>query len=281
MFKVADTYGPGTFKYQKAFGPKNAAGGKVDLNTTFIMASCTKLMTSIAAMQCVERGLISLDEDISRVLPELKDGQILKEAEPGKEIVYQKPETASTLRHLLTHTSGMGYDIMDPRYHVWRASRSETPGIMGIPLLACISIPLLFEPGTSWVYGGSMDWAGVAIARLNNTTIEALWKPTSGRLSGSKEMTFHQEAKPDIKRNLVKMTFRKGIPDQDMPFPTMSAPTSEGVEFTDELIYDDPTADEYGGSGAIGSPINFTKILDSHLASDGKLLRRETVDQMF
>ncbi|CZT52779.1 uncharacterized protein RSE6_14149 [Rhynchosporium secalis] len=239
----------GTFKYQKAFGPKNAAGGKVDLDTTFIMASCTKLMTSIAAMQCVERGLISLDEDIPRVLPELKDVQILKEAEPGKEIVYQqKPETAITLRHLLTHTSGMGYDIMDPRHHVWRASRSETPGIMGIPLLARISIPLHFEPGASWVYGGSMDWA---------------------------------EAKPDIKRNLVKMTFRKGIPDQDMPFPTMSAPTSECVEFTDGLIYDDPTADEYGGSGAIGSPIDFTKILDSLLASDGKLLRRETVDQMF
>lgn len=49
----------------------------MDLNATFILASCTKLMTSIAALQCVERGLINLDEDVSPILTELKDVKIL------------------------------------------------------------------------------------------------------------------------------------------------------------------------------------------------------------
>lgn len=43
----------------------------------FWIASCTKLMTTVAAMQCVERGLFTLDEDISRLLPEFKDIDIL------------------------------------------------------------------------------------------------------------------------------------------------------------------------------------------------------------
>lgn len=47
------------------------------LDSTFIMASCTKLMASIAALQCVERGQIGLDDDASTVLPELKGLQIL------------------------------------------------------------------------------------------------------------------------------------------------------------------------------------------------------------
>lgn len=52
-------------------------GEEIDINATFIMASCTKLMTTIAAMQCVERGEIKLDDDVSTVLTELKDIQIL------------------------------------------------------------------------------------------------------------------------------------------------------------------------------------------------------------
>lgn len=52
-------------------------GEKIDINATFILASCTKLMTTIAAMQCVERGEIGLDDDVSTVLTEFKDIQIL------------------------------------------------------------------------------------------------------------------------------------------------------------------------------------------------------------
>jgi CubicO group peptidase (beta-lactamase class C family) len=53
------------------------------LNATMWLASCTKLMTSVAAMQCVERGLLNLDEDVTRILPELKGREILKGFEKG------------------------------------------------------------------------------------------------------------------------------------------------------------------------------------------------------
>lgn len=47
------------------------------LDATMWIASCTKMMTTVAAMQCVERGLLSLDADVSEILPELKGLEIL------------------------------------------------------------------------------------------------------------------------------------------------------------------------------------------------------------
>lgn len=49
----------------------------LEVDATFSLASCTELMTTVAALQCVERGLMTLDEDVTRVLPELKNLEIL------------------------------------------------------------------------------------------------------------------------------------------------------------------------------------------------------------
>jgi CubicO group peptidase (beta-lactamase class C family) len=88
---------PGTFKFEKAFGPKNP-GDPMDLNATFILASCTKLMTTIAALQCVERGQIGLDDVVSTVLPELKEKEIITGIKEDGSLAYKKAENAITLR---------------------------------------------------------------------------------------------------------------------------------------------------------------------------------------
>lgn len=88
----------GSFQYQKAFGPKSPTE-EMDLESTFIMASCTKIMTTISVLQCVERGQIDLDDDVSDILTELKDIQILtgfkEDTEKG---IYKKAENKITLR---------------------------------------------------------------------------------------------------------------------------------------------------------------------------------------
>jgi CubicO group peptidase (beta-lactamase class C family) len=85
-------------QYQKAFGQKSPTE-KLDVDATFIMASCTKLMTSIAALQCVERGQIGLDDDVSTVLHELKDLEIITGFKEGtEEPILKKAENKVTLR---------------------------------------------------------------------------------------------------------------------------------------------------------------------------------------
>jgi CubicO group peptidase (beta-lactamase class C family) len=71
----------------------------MDLDATFILVSCTKLMTSIAALQCVERGQIGLNDDVSDILAELREAQILTGFDEGTEkpILKNACET-STLR---------------------------------------------------------------------------------------------------------------------------------------------------------------------------------------
>jgi CubicO group peptidase (beta-lactamase class C family) len=88
----------GKFKYQNAFGPKSPTE-PMTLDSTFVFASCTKLMTSIAALQCVERGQIGLDDDVSSVLTELKDLKILTGFEEGSDKpILKKAENKITLR---------------------------------------------------------------------------------------------------------------------------------------------------------------------------------------
>ena len=71
----------------------------MDCDTVLWIASVSKLMTSVAAMSCVERGLVTLDEDISRVLPELKDIKILYSFDNLGKPVLQPSQNTITLRY--------------------------------------------------------------------------------------------------------------------------------------------------------------------------------------
>ena len=143
-------------------------------------------------------------------------------------------------------------------------------------MLKRITVPLLFEPGTSWEYGYSLEWAGLLVMRLNKMSLEAymqryIWDPLS-----IKNITFHLELKPDVRKNLVTMTKRG-----DSEMYGMAVQNEDKVAWTDEKLYDDPIADEFGGAGGIGSAKEYLKILHSICADDGKLLMSETIDEMF
>jgi CubicO group peptidase (beta-lactamase class C family) len=128
----------GKFHYEKAFGYRTlkdpSKPDPIQIDATMWMASCTKLVTSIAAMQCVERGQLTLDGDVTDILPELKDIEILTgfdQGSDGKDIpILTKNTKPITLRcalylvraewlgcmlivsrHLLNHSSGLSYDV--------------------------------------------------------------------------------------------------------------------------------------------------------------------------
>lgn len=83
-------------------------------DTTMWIASCTKLMTAIASLQCVERGLLNLDEDVTSILPEWKNPKILVGFEDSGKPILKDAENKITLRLLLAHQSGLGYAFAQP-----------------------------------------------------------------------------------------------------------------------------------------------------------------------
>jgi CubicO group peptidase (beta-lactamase class C family) len=77
------------------------------VDSAFYIASCTKLITSIAVMQCIERGLLKLDQDVVTILPEWKDVQILK----GFDEITGEPILVPAVQKLT-----LRYDFFEP---VW------------------------------------------------------------------------------------------------------------------------------------------------------------------
>lgn len=105
LVKPLLTLSPGELIYHHRSGQTtvDANAQPIQKDSLFKIASCSKLVTAIAVLQCIERGLITLDEPVYGVLPELS--ALLVSTESGSE----KPQNAITLRNMLTHSSGMVY----------------------------------------------------------------------------------------------------------------------------------------------------------------------------
>jgi len=156
--------------YTGAFGKRDSKSGvAVTPESIFMIASMTKPVTSVAAMQLVEQGKLKLDEPASTYIPELGKLEVLHgfDAKTGKPIL--KPATKPvTLRTLLTHTSGFAYDTWFADMLRWeKESGSSIPLGTVAPLT-----PLMFEPGTRWQYGTSADWSGRLVETVSGLTLE-------------------------------------------------------------------------------------------------------------
>ncbi|MEH6791423.1 serine hydrolase domain-containing protein [Parasphingorhabdus sp.] len=143
-----------------------ASGTAMTLDGIFQIASMTKAVTSVAAMQLVERGLLSLDDPIGAVLPELARPDLLKGFDPDGQPVVEPASKPITLRHLLTHSSGLGYSFTS-------ADMAKAQGKVAPGSIASISAPLMFEPGSDWLYGVSSDWLGRAVESVSGQTLGA------------------------------------------------------------------------------------------------------------
>jgi methyl acetate hydrolase len=144
------------------------SGAPMTADTIFQIASMTKAVTSVAAMQLVERGMLSLDTSIGDVLPELADPQVIDSFAEDGSPQLRPAVRPITLRHLLTHTSGLGYDFMSET--MFRARGPAGPPTPGT--LATITSPLLFDPGDRWEYGVSTDWVGRAVEAISGQTLQ-------------------------------------------------------------------------------------------------------------
>ncbi|HWG08100.1 MAG TPA: serine hydrolase domain-containing protein [Solirubrobacteraceae bacterium] len=158
-------------RYEGAFGLLNVEGGaSVQPDTVFAIASMTKAITSVAALQLMERGQLELQQPVADVLPKFAELQVL-EGFDGEQPRLRAPRTQATIRHLLTHTSGLGYwfsnaDLL--RYHQFSGIPDPTSG-----RLAMLDMPLAADPGTRWEYGTSTDWLGQVIEAVSGEELGA------------------------------------------------------------------------------------------------------------
>jgi CubicO group peptidase (beta-lactamase class C family) len=244
----------------------------LDLNTVMWVASCTKLMTSICAMQLVERGLVTLDEPIYKHIPELESRTVIKSIDNSGKPIEEKHTKVMTLRHLLTHASGLTYDGLHPLNLAWLTYHKRQPSSSG-KILERFSSPLVAEPGESWAYGPSLDYVGLLIERISGQSLEEFMRANLWEPLGIKEMTFHPSSRPDMKARLADMSLRGE--DGKVAFSDARLPCHDGDG--------NEVADCMGGQGSFVSAEEYLKVLHGILTCDTneKLLKKETVETFF
>ncbi len=243
----------------------------VDIDTLWRVYSMTKPVTGMAAMILVGEGKMKLDQPISDFLPEFKNMTVLTDPEKSMDAVPAK--TQITIRHLLTHTAGLGYSIITkgPLLQAY-LDNGITPGIVSrfplpgapastpTPDLKTFSerlakLPLIAEPGTKWSYSISLDLLGRVIEVASGMDFEAFLKT---RIFEPLKMnsSYFQVPQSETKRLVSNYAPVNGV-----LFPIDPAPTS---------IYLDKPAFAFGGAGMVCSARDYDRFLNM-LANYGAL----------
>ncbi|MBV9173802.1 MAG: beta-lactamase family protein [Chloroflexi bacterium] len=251
--------------YADAFGERQIGSGvRMTLDTVCWIASMTKAVTTVAALQLVEQGRLALDEPLGAWLPELANVRVLEGFEDNGTPRLRAPRTQVTLRHLLTHTAGFSYDIWNAdigRY----SQHAALPGIIECKNGA-LTTPLVADPGERWEYGINIDWAGKAVEAVSGQSIEAYFRVNIFDPLGMRDTGF--VIGPDQRGRLSSMHVRNA--DGSL----------EAIEF------EVPQAPEFfmGGGGLYSTGPDYMLFLQA-LLHDGtfngvQLLRPETVAEM-
>lgn len=154
--------------YSGAFGTANGAANRpMTLDAVFRIASMTKAVTSVALMQLVDEKKVSLDDPASKFFPAFGALRVITDFNPATGAYTTRPaSTPVTVRHLLTHTSGLGYGFTSPIVRDFKPRNGDTFDVG----------PLLFEPGTQWIYGTSTDWVGRIVESVSGQTLDAYFR---------------------------------------------------------------------------------------------------------
>jgi CubicO group peptidase (beta-lactamase class C family) len=215
-------------------------------------------------MQLVEGGRIGLDQPMGDVLQLVKNVKVLEGFDAGGAPRLRDPRGPVTLRHLMTHTSGYGYDIFN-------ADLARYIEVVGIPSImsrknGSLRVPLLFDPGAGWEYGIGIDLAGKVVETVTGQTLEAYFRQHIFEPLGMRDTSFLLS--DDMGRRLVGTHIRGA---DGKPTPISFESTRDGDFYP-------------GGAGLFSTApdyLAFTRMLLAGGALDGvRVLKQETVKLM-
>jgi len=150
--------------YQGAFGVADLGEARpLKLDALFRIASMTKAITSTAATQLIEQGRFALEDPVEKYLPQFAKLSVFDSFDGATGAYRLRPATkAVTVRHLFTHTSGLGYAFTNATVRDFKPRAGEEYPVG----------PLVFEPGERWLYSTSTDWLGRLVEKVSGQSLE-------------------------------------------------------------------------------------------------------------
>jgi len=227
----------------------------INENNIFRIASMTKAIGSVAALQLVEQGKITLDEPLDDYLPNMASMKIINE---NNEIL--DPTNSITLRHLLTHTAGFGYWFTSEKLSKWNNIKEEIGWKENYQ-------PRLFESGTAYMYGTNIDWVGRLVENISGMNLEDYFRQY---ITGPLEMNSTWFNVPNELESLVVSSSYRDI--------------DSGELIKNEYKKRNKTSSFNAGGGLSSSPKDYGKFLACMLnkgeLNGVKILNKKTFELM-
>lgn len=258
------------------------SGKRPDLDTIWRLYSMTKPVTGIAAMMLVEQGKLRLDQPIAELIPAFANMNVL--ATPASALTDVRPaKTQITVRHLLTHTGGLGYNIVQkgPIAQAYtrngivpgQVSRLTMPGqAASVPAPSLkefadrlAKLPLVYEPGTKWSYSVGLDLLGRVIEVASGQAFDAF---LASRIFKPLGMTSTWFRVPQSEVGRLATNYA--------PLGGVLIP----IDVASNSIYLDKPAFPFGGAGLAGSARDYDRFLMMLLGEGAigstRIMKRET-----
>ncbi len=243
--------------YEGAFGARP--------DTMIWIASMTKALVTVAALQLVERGELALEQPVEQILPSFGALQVL-EGFDGDTPRLRPPVRQATIRQLITHTAGLGYSFLNVdllRFH----EVTGVPDMFSGKRTALTDVPLAGDPGVRWEYGTNIDWLGQVIEAIAGTDLASHCRQHIFEPLGMKDATFT----PNEEQLSRGMAIHSRTPDGGLVESSVEVPAEP--EFFS------------GGAGASATAGDYVRFMRAMLR-DGELdgervLRPETVGLAF
>jgi len=251
--------------YEGAAGMRSV-GGSTDVGPDdhFRIASMTKIVTTVAALQQMERGSIDLDAPVESYCPSFADVMVL-DGFDGDEPKLRPPASKATVRQLATHTSGLSYWF-------WNADIVRWEAVTGVPNVlsgsdVVFTAPLIADPGTRFEYGINTDWLGKVVEAASGQSLDAYF-------------TEHIFAPLGMTKTAFIMS-----PEQRANSVPVHVPTEGGGWTATDIDWNQQPDWWAGGHGLHSTPRDYLEfqrmLLGGGTLGDARLLAPDTVSAAF
>jgi len=256
----------GEIVYRKNFGYADLENQKsLENDAIFRIFSMTKPITAVALMTMYDEGKFKLDDKVSTYIPEFKGTMVY-----NSETKTLEPQIEEmTIRHLLTHTSGIPYGwdqkaYVDSLYRVTGVGGWD--GTIGEKVKQLAGLPLKNQPGTKWEYGLSIDVAGYLVEVLSGTPLDVYFKTKIFNPLKMDDTGFYV---PEEKHNRLSNVF------------SVAGGTLKGAQGRMSEAFKSPVTLFSGGGGLVSTIDDYTRfcqmLLNGGELDGNRILKESTV----
>jgi CubicO group peptidase (beta-lactamase class C family) len=275
----------GNVAWFKAQGMADREAAKpMQTDSIFRICSMSKAITSLAVMMLYEDGKFLLDDPVSNYIPEFKHPKVL--VKPASGSPYTIPATNQiTIRHLLTHTSGLTYPWNADLGQMYKDAHvadglSQYDGTIGDSVKQLAGLPLLFNPGEHWEYSLGVDVLGYLVEVVSGQPLDRFFRTRIFEPLGMKDTYFYLP-EDKVSRLATAYTY---YPEKGLNRFPDTAIVEGPFSYTADYPYRGPKKLFSGGAGLSSTAMDYARfcqmLLDGGKAGKARLVSRKSIELM-